>query len=192
MTIDTIKRTLTERFAADLPDYYERRIIFWYDSEREFEGLLDELQLDGVKLLRLTGDNYFEAKMLLSETDTGSNYLVYAPVSHARRDEDQLRDIELYSEEFRADLVSMQMDELHIPQTTQLRRAMKHYAKFFENKERAGKLAALGTKYENAGQLHIDIMAVLSGAKRNTVHGVLKAILCDSLLGTERKLVQFD
>ena len=123
MTIETIKCTLMERFAADLPDYYERRVIFWYDSEREFEGLLDELHLDGVKLLRLTGDNYFEAKMLLSETDIGSNYLVYDPVSHARRDEDQLRDIELYSEEFRADLVSMQMDELHIPQTTLLRRA---------------------------------------------------------------------
>ena len=190
MTIDTIKRTLTERFAADLPDYYERRIIFWYDSEREFEGLLDELQLDGVKLLRLTGDNYFEAKMLLSETDTGSNYLVYDPVSHARREEDQLRDIELYSEEFRADLVSMQMDELHIPQTTQLRRAMKHYTKFFESKERAAKLAALGTKYENAGQLHIDIMAVLCGTKHNTVHGVLQAILCDSLLNEENSALE--
>ena len=41
MTIDTINRSLNQRFAAELPDCYERRIIFWFDSEREFEGMLD-------------------------------------------------------------------------------------------------------------------------------------------------------
>ena len=181
MTIDNIRRTLTERFAEPLSDHYKRRIIFWFDSEREFEPMLDELELPGVKLLKLSGDDLFEAKMLLSETDTESNYLVYDPLTYKTREDNWLRDIQLYSEEFRADLVSMQMDELHIPQTTQLRRAMKHYTKFFESRERVSKLAALGTNYENAGQLHIDIMAVLSGAKQNTVHGVLRTILCDSL-----------
>ena len=79
MTIDTINRSLNQRFAAELPDCYERRIIFWFDSEREFEGMLDELDIPGVKLLKLTGDNFFAAKMLLCETDTRSNYLVYDP-----------------------------------------------------------------------------------------------------------------
>lgn len=45
MTIDTINRSLNQRFAAELPDCYERRIIFWFDSEREFEGMLDELDI---------------------------------------------------------------------------------------------------------------------------------------------------
>lgn len=190
MTIDNINRTLRERFAADLPDCYDRRIIFWFDSEREFEGMLDELDIPDVKILKLTGDNFFEAKMILSETDTESNYLVYDPLSYKHREDNWLRDIQLYSEEFRADLVSMQMDELHIPQTTQLRRAMKHYTKFFESKERTAKLAALGTKYENAGQLHIDIMAVLCGTKHNTVHGVLRAILCDSLYNEDNECLE--
>lgn len=181
MTIDTINRTLQERFAAELPDCYQRRIIFWFDSDREFENMLDELELPDVKLLKLTGDNFFAAKMLLSETDTQSNYLVYDPLTYSHREDNWLRDIQLYSEEFRADLVSMQMEELHIPQTTPLRRAMKHYIKFFESKERAAKLKDFGTQYQNAGQLHIDIMAVLCNTKQNTVHGVLRAILCDSL-----------
>lgn len=190
MTIDTIKNTLTERFAADLPDCYERRIIFWFDSEREFENMLDELDIPGVKIMKLTGDNLFESKMILSETDTASNYLVYDPLTFKVREDNWLRDIQLYSEEFRADLVSIQMEELNIPQTTQLRRAMKHYTKFFENKERTAKLAALGTHYENAGQLHIDIMAVLSGAKTNTVHGVLRALLCDSLYEEDNQALE--
>lgn len=190
MTIDTINRTLQERFAAELPDCYQRRIIFWFDSDREFENMLDELELPDVKLLKLTGDNFFAAKMLLSETDTQSNYLVYDPLTYSHREDNWLRDIQLYSEEFRADLVSMQMEELHIPQTTQLRRAMKHYIKFFESKERAAKLKDFGTQYQNAGQLHIDIMAVLCNTKQNTVHGVLRAILCDSLYHAENTCLE--
>ena len=190
MTIDTINRSLNQRFAAELPDCYQRRIIFWFDSEREFEGMLDELDIPGVKLLKLTGDNFFAAKMLLCETDTQSNYLVYDPLTYPKREDNWLRDVQLYSEEFRADLVSMQMDELHIPQTTQLRRAMKHYGKFFESKERTAKLAALGTQYQNAGQLHIDIMAVLCNTRQNTVNGVLRAILCDSLYNEDNTCLE--
>lgn len=181
MTIDTINKSLRERFAQPLPDCYQRRIIFWYDSEQEFGSMLDELDLPDVRILCLTGDNFFEAKMLLSETDTQSNYLVYHPVSMHHVWDDWLRDIELYSEEFRADLISMQMDELGIPQTVPFRRAVKLYQTFFGNKERMTKLASLHTKYETAAQLHIDIMAVLSGAKENSAQGVIRAILCESL-----------
>ena len=48
MTIDNINRSLAEHFAKDLPDCYDRRIIFWFDSEREFESMLDELDLTDV------------------------------------------------------------------------------------------------------------------------------------------------
>ncbi len=190
MTIDTINKSLRERFAQPLPDCYVRRIIFWYDSEREFESILDELDIPDVKLLKLTGNNFFYAKMLLSETDTDSNYLVYQPVAFRSNTDNWLRDIERYSEEFRADLVSIQMDELHIPQTTQLRRAMKHYRKFFESKERAAKFLSLGTKYENAAQMHIDIMTILCETKTNTAHGIIRAILCDSLYEEENSALE--
>lgn len=62
MTIDNINRSLAEHFAKDLPDCYDRRIIFWFDSEREFESMLDELDLTDVKILKLTGDNFLKRK----------------------------------------------------------------------------------------------------------------------------------
>ncbi len=84
--------------------------------------------------------------MLLSETDTQSNYLVYDPLTYKKREDNWLRDIQLYSEEFRADLVSMQMNELKMPQTTQLPPCHEALQEIFESKERVGKLAALATK----------------------------------------------
>lgn len=190
MTTDKINRSLRERFAQPLKDCYVRRIIFWYDSEREFESMLDELDLPDVKLLRLTGDNFFEAKMLLSETDQTSNYLVYHPISMPHVWDDWLRDIELYSEEFRADLISMQMDELDIPQTVAFRRAVRLYQPFFGNRERVAHLAALHTKYATAAQLHIDIMTVLSGAEDNSAEGVIRSILCDTVYSSENTALE--
>ena len=78
-----IEQDLKRRFAAPLRDNYKRRIIFWQDPSGEFSNIVDEIHLDGVKLLKLTGNNNFAAKLLLSETDTESDYLVYNP-SHTR------------------------------------------------------------------------------------------------------------
>ncbi len=187
MRIEKINSSLREKFAQPLKDYYKRRIVFWYDEEREFEHMLEDIDLPpDVKVLIIEENNIFEAKMLLCETDTESDYLVYYPFA-VRYENNWLRDIQLYSEDFRADFTSILMDQLHIPQTFKLRNAMKHYLKFFDNKERREKFVALGTNYENAGQLHIDIMAVLSGAKNNTVHGVLQTVLCDALYSDEER-----
>lgn len=176
-----IEQTLRDRFAVPLADNYKRRIIFWQDPDGEFSSLVDELCLDGVKILKLTGNNNFAAKQLLSETDTDSNYLVYNPLSYADVRDNWLLDIELYSEEFRADLLSIRMQELNMTSTPQLRKAMKLYSKFFENKERVAKLTSFKSHYSNVGQLHIDILAVLAGSSSNTASGVIRAILIDGL-----------
>lgn len=172
-----IEQRLRDRFAAPLKENYKRRIIFWHDPEGEFAELIDELCLDGVKTLKLTGKNSFAAKLILSEEDTDSNYLVYKPLSYSDVRDNWLLDIELYNEEFRADLLSIRMQELNMPTTPQLRKAMKAYSKFFDNKERVAKLTALKSSYSNVGQLHIDILTVLTGADTNTAPGVIRAIL---------------
>ena len=119
--------------------------------------------------------------MLLSETDTESNYLVYNPLSYSDVRDNWLLDIELYSEEFRSDLLSIRMQELNMPATSQLRKAMKSYSKFFENKERVARLTSFKSNYNNVGQLHIDILAVLAGTANNTAPGVIRAIMMSGL-----------
>ena len=125
MDLDTIIRDLNKRFAAPLPEFYKRRIIFWYDEDREFEDRLDDIQVDNAKLLVLTGTNNFAAKKLLNVDDTTSNYLVYSPISYESQEDDWLLNIELYSEEFRADLVSIWMNEIDLPATPDFRRLVK-------------------------------------------------------------------
>ena len=37
MDTDKIIQDLNRRFAAPLPEFYQRRIIFWYDEDKEFQ-----------------------------------------------------------------------------------------------------------------------------------------------------------
>ena len=183
-----ITQTLQKRFAEPLPENYRRRIIFWKDPEREFENQIEELDLDGVKIVKLTGVNNFAVKMLLSEDDPDSNYLVYDPLIYDETRENWLLDIELYSELFKADLVSIRMQELNIPDTPPLRQAVKGYAKFFASKDRSAKLKAFRSDYAaSPAQLHLDALAVLTGAENNTSQAIMRAILSDDLVPEENE-----
>ena len=143
MISDTIRQRLEERFSSELPEFYKEN-YFWLDTTKEFADGIDELELPGVKTLKLTGSNNFEVKKLLSTDDLTSNYLIYDPLSYAKdQHDDWLLDIKLYSEEFRADLVSLQMEELNIEPSLAMQKTVKLYPKFFDNKERKTKLKNL-------------------------------------------------
>lgn len=181
MEIDVIAQKLKQQFSAPLPDFYTRRIVFWHDEESSFSEMVDSLEIPNVKLLKLTGSNNFYAKMLLSAEDTQSNYLVYDPIIYDDIRENWLLDIECYSEEFRADLVSMQMEQYSISQTVTMRKETKHYAKFFASQARGAKLQAFGNSYATAWALRLDILAVLVGTQDHTPAGILRAVLSDNM-----------
>ena len=127
MDTEKIIQDLNRRFAEPLPEFYKRRIIFWYDEDQEFADKLDDIQISNAKMVVLTGTNNFEVKKLLNVDDTTSNYLVYSPFSYDNQEDNWFLDIELYSEEFRSDLISIWMDELKVPQTADLRSGFKKY-----------------------------------------------------------------
>ncbi len=181
MDIDMINQDLIRRFAAPLPEFYQRRIIFWYDEERSFEDQMGDLSLDGVKLLVLTGNNTFAAKKLLCEDDTTSNYLVYDPRPYMKDDDNWLINVQLYSEEFRADLNSIWMDEMGLPATAVVRSQVKRYNKFFRLKKHREAVQKLKSDIATAAQMHLAVMAVLAGCSDRQPDQIIKAILCAGL-----------
>ncbi len=182
MLSETIKLRLAERFAARKSEFHKRRIVFWHDEDGEFTDAIDELDLPGVNIIKLTGTSNFAAKKLLSSDDLTGDYLVYDPLSYERdQHDDWLLDIKLYSEEFRADLVSLQMEELLVEPSSAMRKTMKLYAKFLDNKDRKAKLRRIGRTYQTPLQLHIDIMAVLCGLNGGSAQDVIIALLTAGL-----------
>src|SRR5574344_2170430 len=181
MDTDKVIQDLNRRFTAPLPEFYSRRIIFWYDDEREFEDKLDDVDLDNAKLIVLTGTNNFEVKKLLSVDDKSSNYLVYSPISYDKADDNWLIHIELYSEEFRADLNSMWIDEMGLTSNPAIRKQIKAYSKFFNAKDRRTKVAALNQNITTAAQMHLAVMSAICGIKDMQPNSIIHAVINDGL-----------
>ena len=177
MDLDKIIQELNQRFAEPLKEFYKRRIIFWYDAESEFRDSINEIVLDNAKILILTGTNNFAAKKLLSVDDTVSNYLVYCPLSYDDPKDNWLLDIELYSEDFRADQITIWMDELGLPQTPAMRKQVKEYRKYFGAKSRREKIAGQKNVPSVPAQLHMAVMGALGGIKDVSSASIIKEVL---------------
>lgn len=180
MDIEYITKELNKKFAVPLKEYYQRRVVFWYDPDREFSDDIKSLALENAKVFALTGSNNFAAKLLLHQ-DTKNNYLLYCPLSYSNIEDNWLLDVELYSEEFRADVVSLWMDELHMPQQESLRKQLQSNKKFFNAKDRRSKFAALLPEVRSSQEIYLGIMAVLTGSKEASLQEIVKTILSDNL-----------
>ena len=177
MDLETIIRDLNKRFAVPLPEFYKRRIIFWYDEDREFEDKLEDIEIANAKLLVLTGTNNFAAKKLLNVDDTTSNYLVYSPITYESLEDDWLLNIELYSEEFRADLISIWMNEMELPATPDFRRLVKVYKKFFGAQSRRTAFTKLNKGITTASQMHLAVMAAICGTNDMQPGSIVQAVI---------------
>ena len=181
MDSEKVIQDLNQRFAQPLPEFYKRRIIFWCDEEREFEDKLDEIVLHDAKLIALTGTNYFAVKKLLGVEDTTGNYVVYCPLSYERPEDDWLLDIRIYSEEYRADLISNWMDEMGLPQTAALRKQVKEYRKFFKAAVRREKIAKQKSNPSVPRQLDMAVLGALAGIIDVMPDAIIKKVLCAGL-----------
>ena len=190
MDSEKIIQDLNRRFAAPLPEFYKRRIVVWIDEDQEFVDKLDEITLGGAKVVALTGTNNFYVKKLLAVDDPTSNYLVYRPFAYESDEDNWLLDVELYGEEFRADLVSMWMDEMGFPQTPALRRSFKQYRKFFNAQARRNKVSAQPVTPTTPAQLQMAIMAALAGLKDAKPNAIIKAVLQAGLLKDSNAVYQ--
>lgn len=177
MDTDKVIQDLNRKFAAPLPEFYQRRIIFWYDEDREFEDQLDDLQLENATLVRLTGSNTFAVKKLLCEDDRTSNFLVYQPLSFDKPDDNWLVNVQLYSEEFRADLNSIWMEEMGLPSTPVIRQQVKGYRKFFGAKSRRDAVSKLNVHINTALDLHLAVMAAICGCQDSQPGSIIRTVL---------------
>lgn len=176
MDTDKIIKDLNRRFAAPLPEFYQRRIIFWYDEDKEFGDKLDEVILENAKVITLTGNNAFSVKKLLSVDDLTTNYLVYSPISYNRLDDNWLLDVELYSEQFRADLISIWMDEMGLVSNPAIRKLVKNYRTYFRAIDRRSKIIKQNKVPTTPAQLHMAVMAAICGLKDAQPNKILHSV----------------
>lgn len=183
--LNNIVKALGEEFSKS-PEYFEKRkIIVWYDYDKDFLDIIDEIEINNVKVHKLSKDNYFYTKYILEEEDPKSNYLIYT--NSVEEDENNwLLDMFLYSESFYADKTSMIMRELNIEDN--LRHEFSKYKKFFASAKRCGAFGKVVSKVSENKILELGILAAISKVKNLDFEEIVKAVICESINEDENSI----
>ncbi|MFL0251148.1 BREX-1 system phosphatase PglZ type A [Clostridium neuense] len=176
---------LKSEFNKPLKNGEKRKIVFWNDYEKEFEDTISEINIDGVKIHKLTNTNNFATKYLIEEEDAESNFLIYNTSKVEDDRENWLLDIALYSEQFYADRASLIMKELEID--VNLRNTFNEYKDFFNAIERRKKIGKFEFNIDTKEKLELAIMGALCNSKTIEFEEILKIILMESLDEEENK-----
>ena len=100
-----------------------KRIVFWYDGEGEFEEILPTLDLANVSIVRLEETPSLELKIRMEMDDTANRFLLYSSGPEPAPEEDWLLDIRLYSRSFRADATRSPIATRRSPSQTTIMRS---------------------------------------------------------------------
>jgi uncharacterized protein (TIGR02687 family) len=151
------------------------RLVFWSDSNREFEQALPALSVAGVRVLRVDQEGALAIKLRVEREDPVGKYLIYAPGPEPQPEDDWLLDIRLYSHTFRADRASIVLDDLGLANHA-LRAHIEDRRRFFENKDRVQRLQTWVQPQDGALDLDRKMMAVLVRAEQSDLFSILLSV----------------
>lgn len=181
------KHQLTETLNKIFRDE-KQRIVFWYDADREFEGGLSELALDGVTIIRQDEIGSLEIKILLELQDTTGKYLIYAPFAEPDVKDDWLLDIRLYSRTFHADQASIILNELGLTSQS-LRPYLTRRRTFLRSQDRQNRLKKWAKPEDSENELDLKMLAVLAKAELPDIFSILMKLFGELCSPSEQLLL---
>lgn len=171
MNISQITEALQKVFHED-----GARIVFWYDAAREFNDVLQSLNLADINLVRLDTFGALELKIRLEIEDRVGKYLIYAPFAEPAEKDSWLLDIRLYSRQFNADMASILLNELGLSHYA-LRGHIHERQAFFKNQDRVNRIKKWVRPDDTETELDIKMLAVLAKADTPDVFNILMKLL---------------
>lgn len=168
--------------------------IFWHDVDGEFSELIESLTLDNVQVIRMDSLANLQIKLQI-ESAQGQRWLLYSNQAEPEPSKDWLFDIRLRSKSFRADSVSMLLEDLGLT-TLSLRSHLKERSKFLRSKDRVEKLKRLVSPSDTEIDLDRKMLAVIARADLPELFAILQRVcsacvvndVCD--LNSETKIWQ--
>ncbi|WP_298999585.1 BREX-1 system phosphatase PglZ type A [uncultured Dialister sp.] len=178
LTLEQVADKLNELFDLDTG---ERHIVFWYDADGTFKDDIDELaqHLTKAKVWKLTGRNQFRTKVLLEREDKENSYLLYADYPKPPLAENHLEDMELYSESFQADRISLLMQEMDVGEDC--RSVLLEHEDFFAAASRRKAFLALPVETYTNDSILLAMTCVVAKVKSISLVDLLRSILMGDL-----------
>lgn len=161
----------------------KQRIVFWYDTRREFRAEYEALELPGVDKVELA-NNEFGVKYRVLREQPQQKFLLYRDGPEPALLDNWLLDVQLASgNTFRTDQVSLWLAELELgPDCHGL---LEAHSVFFEAAHRREQLKTLLSPDDSEQGLRLKMLAVCAGAPQPRLDVLLETLLDELAIGTD-------
>ena len=171
MDIKQLNQTLTRIFKEE-----KKRLVFWYDGEKEFEESLPSIEVEGVTLLRLDETCALDLKIRLEIGDVNGRFILYAPYYEPAPERDWLFDIKLYAYLFHADRASILIKELGL-ENQSMRPFIKERRAFFRSRDRLDRLKKWVELQDREDDMDLKMITVLVRADQPEPFAILMKLM---------------
>ena len=163
----------------------KQRIVFWYDTRREFYADFEALNLPGVEKIELA-NNEFGVKYRVLREQPEQKFLLFKNGPEPEYLANWLLDVQLASgSTFRTDQVALWLAELELgPDTYAL---LKSHLVFFEAAKRREKLKTLLERSDSDSTLRKKMLAVCLGCDSSRTDAMLETLLAELADGSDAK-----
>ena len=149
-------------------------VVFWHDVDSEFTAVIDGFQIEGVNLVRMDSCPALQVKLNI-ENGRNQRWLLYSNQAEPEPTKDWLLDVRLRSKTFRADSMSILLEDLGLA-TLGLRQHLKDRAKFLRAKDRVDRLKRLVLPGDTAVDLDRKMLAVLCRVDQPELFAMLQRL----------------
>ena len=178
---------MTDRIAASLRQLFEdKRLVFWYDADRDMRAEFDAVALPGVTKLEIA-NNEFGLKYRILRQEPKGRFLLFKDGPEPEMVDNWLLDLQLASAVFKADQAAIWLAELGLP--LQFENVVRGHIEFFRAKARVEALKRLmpTTSSDTQTQMRIRMLAVCAGAEGG-LDTVIEALLGELAVGRDDAL----
>ncbi|MBN8973639.1 MAG: BREX-1 system phosphatase PglZ type A [Rhizobiales bacterium] len=180
---------MQDRIAKGLEAQFDKhRIVFWYDSAREFRQAFEALTLDGVEKIEVANTEFAVKHRILRE-EPKRRFLLYRGGPRPADIDNWLLDIELAHGVFKSDQVAIWLADLGLP--ISFEDVVREHQEFFRSGRRLEKLKAAVRGDDTKEKLRLRMLSVCAGADGD-FDTVVEALLEELAAGKDDSLRLID
>ena len=167
---------LNSSFSATSEKSRNRKIIFWYDPKKDYEELLNELELENTEIIRYDNNSLW-IRYHIKKEELNKNIVIYLPFERQKGVNNELLDIETANSDliFNPDSTTMRLKNLGL--SDECRVVIKKYNRFFNNKIRENDFKVFDIEDKNSENIDYIITAILLGIKSINIDDIIKNII---------------
>lgn len=173
--INHLKEILYNPFNREDEKSRTRKIIFWYDPKKEYESIIDELELDNTEIIKYD-KNSFWIRYHIEREELSKNIIIYFPFDRRNNLDNDLLDLEVSNGDlvFNPDMVNIKLRSLGLK--NEFRPLIIKYEKFFANNKRLIEFKNFDIE-KNINNFDLVVTSVLLKIKTINEDEILKEII---------------